>query len=106
MDYHVATTLFAQQNGIAEDLEKNLDYLAKYGCSEDPEYTKCVLGKDFSPHSYVFTMYRRSKPGAEYQPWFSGAMIFHPGGGQPDGTLAVTLDNLDGKAKPRWHIHT
>jgi hypothetical protein len=93
----------AQERGLMADLQAKLDYLGMYGCHEDKEYTRCKLYYDFAPLSFAFAMEKRDTPEAEYQYWFNGGLIFHPGAGQPDRSCSVELCP---SKLPHWSIHT
>jgi len=69
---------FARNNGLLEQLEDRLQFLADY--SPDWE-TKCVLAPDFAPYSFYFNMMRRDTPESEWQFWFGGGLIFFQGSG-------------------------
>ena len=96
----------AKERGCLEALEKQLDYLGSYGCSEDPEYSQCVLMRDFAEMSFSFTMLCKSKDiKGTYQYWFSGGMLFYPGKGKPSvpDQLSVSLSTSD---EDHWEVHT
>jgi len=90
---------FAEKVGKAAQLKEKLDYLGNYSDRE----TKCVLYRDFAPHSLSFTM--EEKVEGDWRPWFNGGLIFH---GNHDGfgsgeapTLSVCVNPTDG-----WSVHT
>ena len=96
---HIKT--FAEKVGQADDLQKNLDYLASYSDSE----TRCVLYTDFAPNSLAFDMLRRKEADGPWEPWFNGGLIYHGthddfGSGKAP-TLSVCLSPTDG-----WSVHT
>jgi len=100
----------ADELGLREDLEKSLEYLAEYACDdENPDNTKCVLGKDFAPYSFSFTMYKKARCkdvlDEPWKYWFNGGMILHGahdghGSGQAP-TFSTCLTPTTG-----WSIHT
>jgi len=128
-EYFEKTVEFAKSVGMHEGedpdgqyLKRRLDYLDKYADHEGKGLTKCILRKDFAPHSFTFTMMRRvtnvekqrelasygAKPdesGVFWEYWFNGGLIFHGShdnggdGGAP--TFAVNLNPHHG-----WGIHT
>lgn len=96
---------FAEEAGRMEELQKELDYLGNYACTEeDPDRTRCRLGYDFSPYSFYFIMDVKDNNGG-YKRWFNGGLIYHGNhdrggdGGMP--TLSVNLTPQDG-----WRVHT
>jgi hypothetical protein len=82
---------------------------------------KVVLYQDFAEKSFSIGWFRakaeRREEGAveywlpesgtiediEYEHWFSGGLIFHPGAGQPDTSMSV---ELTGSSSPHWTVHT
>lgn len=98
---------FAESVGAQAELQKQLDYLATYACHDDPERTRCHLMADFAPHSFTFTMEKRSSDGAEYTYWFNGGLIYR-GPGQPlDGSApALTVDISPSNKTHDWSVHT
>lgn len=104
---------FAASIGLEDQLQKQLDYLSLYGFrglppAERPperEQNRCVLTKDFAPHSFEFSVW---PPGVE--PWGGGRSIVHGGlifqspaipahGGAPSFTVSLA----EGTG---WFIHT
>jgi len=90
---------FAAKVGKADDLQKQLDYLANYSDRE----TKCVLYHDFAPHSFGFDMMLRGKDG-EWKRWYNGGLIFFGDGetgvGGPQYSVRI------GGTSCGWSIHT
>ena len=103
-EYLDEVKVIAEKIGKLDSLQEQLEYLDTYACHDDPTKTKCVLGKDFAPLSFSFTMQRRNKDG-EYEYWFNGGCIFHGqhdnGGDGGAPTFSVNLEPTDG-----WSIHT
>ena len=95
---------FAEKAGRMEQLQERLDYLDTYAEHGDRGKTQCVLGYDWAPYSFNFTMLVRGDNG-EYKHWFNGGLIFHGqhdnGGDGSSPTFAVCLNPTDG-----WSIHT
>jgi hypothetical protein len=105
-DYLAEVKAQAKERGILEKLEKQLAYLGSYGCSEDPEYSQCVLMRDFSEMSFHFTMLKKAKDiKGTWEYWFSGAMIFYAGAGKP-GVPEQFSVSLDTTNEDRWEVHT
>jgi hypothetical protein len=127
-DYYDATVTWAREHGMfegddpdAQFLKRRLDYLDKYADHEGKGLTKCILSKDFAPHSFEFTMMRRitdlekqrelaargvnPEHGVFWEYWFNGGLIFHGahdnGGNGGAPTFAVSLVPCHG-----WSIHT
>jgi len=96
-----AVKAFAESTGRMAQLQSKLDYLDNYGGEGK---TKCLLGYDWAPYSFAFTM-MRLMPNGEYERWFNGGLIFHGahdnGGDGSYPTLSVCLTPTDG-----WSIHT
>ena len=97
---------FAEKVGKAEQLQKQLDYLASYACSEDnPNRTRCDLWEDFAPYSFRFMMMIRDEDKGGFTDWFNGGLIFHGahdnGGDGGPPTYSVNLSPTDG-----WAVHT
>lgn len=95
---------FAESTGRMKQLQDKLDYLDTYAEHGDRGATRCVLGYDWAPYSFSFTMMRRNENG-DYFPWYNGGLIFHSshdGGGSGSApTYSVCLNPTDG-----WSIHT
>lgn len=95
---------FAESTGQLEQLQQKLDYLDTYADHEKQGLTKCVLGKDWAPYSFAFTMLKRDANG-EYRRWFNGGLIYHGshdnGGDGSAPTFSVNLTPQNG-----WSIHT
>jgi hypothetical protein len=75
--YLTEVRAFADRVGLRKDLEENLKYLDEYAevdgdGNRDKGKTKCHLGKDFAPYSFIFSLERRRE-----------------NGGYPRGSLAV-----------------
>lgn len=91
---------FADKAGRAEQLQKELDYLANYSQQE----TRCLLYKDFAPYSFRFVMERRADDGG-FVYWFNGGLILHSNhdgfGSGAAPTLSTCLNPTDG-----WAVHT
>lgn len=86
-EHFAAVKAFAEENGIADELQKVLDYLDGYANSDsrdhgEPDRTVCKLFKDFAPQSFSFVMEKDGKF------WFNGGAIFY------------------GMNDPRWGVHT
>lgn len=97
---------FAETTNQLESLKNKLDYLSNYACSdEEPDKTKCLLGKDFAPYSFSFAMQRKDKETGEYVYWFNGGMIYfganESGAGDPQFTVRIGDTSKSG-----WSIHT
>jgi hypothetical protein len=104
-EYLATVRARADQIGLRESLEKNLTFLATYGCTVgDVDRTICDLYKDSAPLSFYFVMKLRQEDGS-YRRWFNGGCIFHGphdrGGDGGAPTFAVNLDPTHG-----WTIHT
>lgn len=106
-----------------QSLESNLYFLANYANDpdKDEELTICLLGSDFSPFGFTFSLYALAKPGHGLRPdqypasrwpelvgrvlWFFGGLLFHGthdghgSGGAP--TYSVCLTPTSG-----WAVHT
>jgi hypothetical protein len=61
--YFDSVMKFAEEMGLKDQLEEQLDYLGNYGEQEGCRYDKstgagtiCRLYKDFAPHSFKFIM--------------------------------------------------
>lgn len=81
---HLAKVLtFAIENQCIDKLMGRLEYLAQYGDGKN----KCVIGQDWAPNSFTFSMYDESG-----KHWFVGGLIYS-GPGQPlDGSApALTV---------------
>jgi hypothetical protein len=95
---------YAEEIGLIDSLQEQLDYLDTYAEHGDRGKTRCRLFKDFAPHSFQVSMEIRNEAG-EYKHWWSGGCIFHgPHDGHGSGsfpTLSVTLNPCH-----EWQIHT
>ena len=97
----------AKARGCLDKLERQLEYLSTYGCSDDPEYSRCSMMKDLGGSmSFCFTMLKKSKDiKGTWEYWFSGAMIFYAGAGKP-GVPEQFSVSLDTTNEDRWEVHT
>ena len=99
---------FAKTRNLEKSLEDRLNYLRTYACTisddeVDINRTKCILGKDWSPNSFAFTMQRLNEQG-EYDYWFNGGLIFYDAGDTGvDKQLSVRIGCTK---KSEWSIHT
>jgi hypothetical protein len=75
-EYFDEVKQFAETTGRGEQLQKKLNYLDTYAENGDRGATRCILGKDFAPHSFAFLIQKRDDSG-EYKYWFNGGLIFH-----------------------------
>lgn len=102
---------FAESIGLADQLQKQLDFLDKYG--HDPNDTspqrrlenRCVLKKDFAPHSFDFAIYRpdAENPGQE-RLWLNGGLIYQgPDSPANGGAPSFTVSLAEGVG---WFLHT
>lgn len=66
---------FADRMIKSIQLQEKLDYLDTYADPENKGLTKCILGYDFAPYSFAFSMLKRDDEGA-YKFWFNGGLIF------------------------------
>lgn len=71
---------FAEQEGCLDSFVDRIKYLTTYGCRTDDNTVdmaraKTVLGRDFAPHSFGFSVAFRRESGA-YEHFISGGMIF------------------------------
>lgn len=98
-EYYDAVVKFAQENGLYDELKKELDFLHNYG--GDPDYTECQLFKDFAPQSFYFEILRNGKR------WFNGGLIFHgPHDRGGDGGMPTLSVSLNPDTRPHWQVHT
>jgi hypothetical protein len=98
-EHYDAVVKFAQENGLYDELKKELDYLANFG--GDPNYAECQLYKDFAPQSFAFDMLRNGKR------WFNGGLIFHgPHDRGGDGGMPTLSVSLNPDTRPHWQVHT
>jgi hypothetical protein len=112
-EYYQGVLKFADEVGLRQQLQQNLDFLAGYangeGCNYDQaqgKNTRCLLYADWAPHSFQFTMEVCRGPDQPWERWFIGGLIFHGphdnggvGGGPP--TFSCTLSPTHG-----WQVHT
>lgn len=98
--------VFAEKIGKKDQLQKKLDYLGSYG--GDTDKVRAVLDRDFSPYSFVFSVYRRDPTTGFFdfdKRWFNGGLLYHGShdsyGSGSAPTFAVTVEPTDG-----WSIHT
>jgi hypothetical protein len=98
-EYFDSVVKFAEDNGLKAELQEQLDYLANYGGT--PDYTECVLFRDFAPQSFQFELLRKG------QHWMSGGLIFHgPHDNGGDGGMPTLSVSLNPDTKPHWQVHT
>jgi len=71
-DHYRKVVEWARENGLLGDFMRVMGYLAHYGSSE----SRCTLGGDFAPHSFVFLMEFRGERG-EWVRFMNGGVIFH-----------------------------
>jgi hypothetical protein len=95
-EYFDSVTAWAKEKGLMQELQDQLDYLANFGGT--PEFTECMLFKDFAPQSFYFEI---KKNGSH---WFNGGLIFHGphdnGGDGGPPTLAVSNSGNTGRFTP------
>jgi len=108
-DYLAEVRTKADELGLRDNLEAKLKYLAEYACNdEDPNATICVLGTDFAPLSFSFTMFRAVTPKdvldepREY--WFNGGLIYYNSG--ETGAGAPQLSCRIGELNAGWSVNT
>jgi len=106
-EYLTEVRSFAKECELEASLNSQLTYLNTYACSSkestDLTKTKCILYKDWAPHSFVFTMMMKNKDG-EYDYWFNGGLIFYNAGDTGvDKQFSVRLSNT---RKSGWEVHT
>jgi uncharacterized protein DUF4120 len=95
---------FAKEQGLLEQLEKQLNYLNFYGGGEeDPNYCRCDLYYDFAPYSFSFVLYR-TREGEEPKMLMNGGLIFQ-GPKNPANGMApsYTVSLAEGTG---WFVHT
>jgi len=64
---------FAKKEGIEDNLQKRLDYLANYGESE----TRCIVTLDiYGGHSFGLVMQRKTEDDT-WDNWWVGGLIYH-----------------------------
>ena len=94
---------------LRKNLAQKLNYLHSYACHDgetlDLTRTKCVMGGDFAPLSFSFTIHRKNAKG-EYEYWFNGGLLYHSdhdgfGNGGPP-TFSVCI----GQTEAGWSVHT
>lgn len=90
---------FARTAGLSGQLERQLHYLADYGCRGN----QCVLGKDFAPHSFSFAMYRPGVKDAR-KFVFNGGLIFQGPVNPANGSYPSLTVSL--AAGTGWFCHT
>ena len=103
-EYFYKVKEFAEGVRAFGSLCEELAYLSNYG-----EDCLCLLRKDFSPYSFVFTMFKQDSSGA-YIKAFNGGLIYSgPGipsnGTSPSFTVSLDEDAASGK-RHMWSIHT
>jgi hypothetical protein len=102
---------FAEDMGLKDQFQKQLDYLGNYaeqeGCSYDKSIgagTICRLYKDFAPHSFTFILYGHKTAFADLKAMFNGGLIYQGPTSPANGSfpsLTVSLNKGDG-----WFVHT
>jgi len=116
----------ADEMGIRDRLEKQLEYLAQYACVvEDdgpptkgdlwsgpqwpkrlePDRTECVLMSDHAPLSFFFHM-NRKQPDGSYRTWFVGGVIWFDAGDTGVGAPQFSVRFGEDTTKSDWSIHT
>lgn len=85
---------FAKSMGLEQQLQQKLDYLAEYGDGNNT----CKLGKDFAPHSFIFTMFRDGSY------WFNGGLIYQGPDCPADGSFPSFTVSL--AKRTGWFVHT
>jgi Domain of unknown function (DUF4120) len=86
---------FAEQVGLADQLQRRLDWLSHYGAFEEYE---CRMGRDFAPHSFSFAMFKDGK----YS--FRGGLIYQGPDSPADGSFpSLTVSLASGTG---WFVHT
>jgi len=95
---------FAERMDKFNQLKEQLDYLDTYADHENKGLTKCVLGKDWAPYSFAFTMMKRDANG-EYRYWFNGGLIFYDVGdtGVGEPQLSVRIGDT---SESGWNVNT
>lgn len=113
-EYLDAVKRFAQTMGLADQLQSRLDYLNAYAYHPDDTSfhcrteKRCVLGKDFAPHSFSFAMYERDpeqpdNPDA-WKFWFQGGLIYQGPDSPANGSgPSFTVSLAEGTG---WFVHT
>jgi hypothetical protein len=61
---------------------------------------KCVLFKDFAPHSFEFGLLHE-----DGRPWVNGGVIFYAGPESGSGSPQFSVSN-SGLKYSRWEVHT
>jgi hypothetical protein len=101
---------FAASVGLSDQLQSQLDYLDDYGnigvLTDDPKIeNRCILSKDFAPHSFAFAIERPTKdPANPWKFWFNGGLIAQFPDMPADGSapsFCVSLAPGSG-----WFVHT
>lgn len=100
---HLAQTReFAARVGATAELERRLEYLATYAEGTPAWPTRCVLSRDFAPHSFHLVMYR-----ADGEPWFNGGLIYQGPGVPADGSMeSLTVSMANDPPVHSWGVHT
>jgi len=103
-EYFEEVKRHAEEIGLADNLQKSLDYLDTFAEHGDRGKTRCRLFKDFAPYSFDIRMERRTKDGG-YEPWWNGGLIFH---GPHDGFGSGAFPTLSVSINPEhgWQVHS
>jgi hypothetical protein len=92
-DHFEKVKAFAERVGLADQLQRQLDYL---GANDGAREIK--LGRDFAPHSFTFAMYRDGKY------LFNGGLIYQGPDCPADGSFpSLTVSLATGTG---WFAHT
>jgi hypothetical protein len=101
---------FAREIGMEDNLmQRGITYLHSYANHDgekilplDQHKTRCLLFKDFAPHSFYFVIESNDN---EHRRWMNGGLIFHGphdrGGDGGAPTFSVNINPCNG-----WSIHT
>ncbi len=105
-----AVKTFAASIGKLAEFQAQLDFLDSYGNHGLPAdapgriENKCVLTRDFAPHSFEFMIYRPAKDGG-WARWFNGGLLYY--GPRDNGVSAPQFSvSLDTSNEARWEIKT
>lgn len=99
--YYDEVRKFAEEQGILDDLEKQIKYL-----HHSPDIQRLTIGKDFAPHSFTFSLEVKVGQGkGGYRLLFNGGIIYSGPGVPSDGSFPSLSVNI-GKPKHGWSIHT
>jgi hypothetical protein len=115
-DHFASVCKFAAQIGLAGQLAGKLAYLDQYAYDPDGQEfqrrieKKCVLGKDFAPHSFSFAIYQRDLKvenlgdAPTWKFWFNGGLIYQGPDCPADGSFpSLTVSLAKGTG---WFVHT